>query len=47
MRSFRSLVQERANDRTAAFVALYTLNAGVPLGKKKGDVALLRVNEVL
>src|SRR3984885_15995908 len=31
LRSFRSFVHERANDRTAALVALYTLNAGIPL----------------
>src|SRR4029077_13653325 len=30
-RSFKSIVQVRANDRTAALVALYTLDAGLPL----------------
>src|SRR5437660_7494848 len=30
-RSFRSVVQVRANERTAALVALYTLFAGNPL----------------
>ncbi len=31
LRSLRSVVHVRANDRTAAFVALYTLNASIPL----------------
>src|SRR6266849_6235603 len=31
LRAFRSRVQLRANDRTAALLALYTLNASAPL----------------
>src|SRR4029077_17454738 len=31
LRSFKSIVHVRANDRTAALVALYTLDAGLPL----------------
>ena len=31
LRAFRSTVQQRAKDRTAAFIALYTLNASMPL----------------
>jgi hypothetical protein len=31
LRSFRSVVQLRANERTAAFVAEYTLKAAMPL----------------
>src|SRR6202042_2539460 len=30
-RSFKSVVHVRANDRTAALLALYTLNAGLPV----------------
>src|SRR6202041_3705311 len=30
-RSFKSIVHVRANDRTAALVALYTLDEGLPL----------------